>query len=433
MSAVVTSIICSLILNFSIIFIVKKLMGDNSNIFSVKFFLSLIILLTLQTIFYSGSYNIIYIISNYLAIILFLKINFNGSMTKTLTCTAITILIQMLADFLNSVIFLNFVNLNDIRGIWYLRIFSNVIVSSLSIAIFLIPICRKKCEYFTSKTENKNISTIVLLIILITVIVVVTYSMPSEFKLDSQYFANIFILLTLIVFCYIFINENNQYNKLNDEYDNLFKYIQIFEDWIEKEQLNRHEYRNQLSSLRCMTKEKKLKDKIDSILLDNINIANDTVNQLKPIPNGGLKGLLYYKISVAESKKIHVELDISIKKSDLIKKLSEDNMKTICRLIGIYLDNAIEGAIETRKKILSIEIYDFDNDINIVITNTFNNKNDISRRNENGFTTKGKGHGKGLYFAGKMLAKNNWLKEEQSIMDKYYIQRLVIKNRSRNN
>ena len=210
-------------------------------------------------------------------------------------------------------------------------------------------------------------------------------------------------------------------------YLSIFKYIQVFEDWIEKEQLNRHEYRNQLSSLRCITKEKKLRDKIDSILLDNINITNDTVNQLKPIPNGGLKGLLYYKISVAESKKIHVELDISIKKSDQIKKMSEDNMKTLCRLIGIYLDNAIEGAIETRKKILSIEIYDFDSDINVVITNTFNNKNDISRRNEKGYTTKGEGHGKGLYFANKLLNKNQWLKEEQSIMANYYIQRLIIK------
>lgn len=427
MSAVVTSIVCSLILNFSIIFIVRKLMGDSSKIFSLKLVILLIILLTLQTIFYSENYNIIYIISNYLAIILFLKINFNESMTKTLTCTAITILIQMLADFISSLFFLYVANLDTLRSVWYLRIISNFVIAFISIGLISIPPITKKCKYFIEKIKDCRISIIMAFLILLVAIILITYNLSKDSKLDISYFANIFIILYLILFCYIFINENNQYNKLNDEYDNLFKYIQVFEDWIEKEQLNRHEYKNQLSSIRCVTKEKKVKDKIDSILLDNINITNDTVNQLKPIPNGGLKGLLYYKISVAESKKIHIELDISMKKSDLIQKMSASKMKTLCRLIGIYLDNAIESAIETRKKILSIEIYDIDDDINIVITNTFNNKNDISRRNEKGYTTKGAGHGKGLYFAKKLLNKNQWLKEAQSVMDNYYIQRLIIK------
>lgn len=348
-------------------------------------------------------------------------------MTKTLTCTAITILIQMLADFISSLFFLYVANLDTLRSVWYLRIISNFVIAFISIGLISIPPITKKCKYFIEKIKDCRISIIMAFLILLVAIILITYNLSKDSKLDISYFANIFIILYLILFCYIFINENNQYNKLNDEYDNLFKYIQVFEDWIEKEQLNRHEYKNQLSSIRCVTKEKKVKDKIDSILLDNINITNDTVNQLKPIPNGGLKGLLYYKISVAESKKIHIELDISMKKSDLIQKMSASKMKTLCRLIGIYLDNAIESAIETRKKILSIEIYDIDDDINIVITNTFNNKNDISRRNEKGYTTKGAGHGKGLYFAKKLLNKNQWLKEAQSVMDNYYIQRLIIK------
>ena len=124
---------------------------------------------------------------------------------------------------------------------------------------------------------------------------------------------------------------------------------------------------------------------------------------------------------------MNIELDISIKNPDIIKKLSEDKIKILCRLLGIYLDNAIEAAKETKKKIISIEIYEVDKNINIVMTNTFDNTNDISKRNDKGFTTKGKGHGKGLYFAKKMLDKSNWLEESQSILDKYYIQRLIIK------
>ena len=137
---------------------------------------------------------------------------------------------------------------------------------------------------------------------------------------------------------------------MNDEYDSLFKCIQTFEEWIEREQLNRHEYKNQLASLRCISKEKKVRDKIDSIISDNININSNTVNQLKPLPNDGLKGLLYYKIVVAQNNKLNVEVDISIKKFKIIKSISEEKMKIVCRLVGIYMDNAIEASIESKRK-----------------------------------------------------------------------------------
>lgn len=427
MSAVVTSIVCSLILNFSIYFTITKIINSDRKLLCLKNILLILILSIIETIFYSEKYSIMYMSINCLSTILFTKLIFKENMIKTIISSIMAYIILMIADFISSLFFLYVTNLDTLRSVWYFRIISNSAIAFISIGLISIPPITKKCKYFIERIKDCRISIISAFFILLIVIILITYSLSKDSKLDISYFANIFIILYLILFCYIFINENNQYNKLNDEYDNLFKYIQVFEDWIEKEQLNRHEYRNQLSSLRCMTKEKKLKDKIDSILLDNINITNDTVNQLKPIPNGGLKGLLYYKISVAESKKIHIELDISMKKANLIQTMSEDNMKTLCRLIGIYLDNAIEATLETRKKILSIEIYDFDDDINIVITNTFNNKNDISRRNEKDYTTKGEGHGKGLYLAKKLLNKNQWLEEAQSIMNNYYIQRLIIK------
>ena len=76
---------------------------------------------------------------------------------------------------------------------------------------------------------------------------------------------------------------------------------------------------------------------------------------------------------------------------------------------------------------VSIEIYSYDENINIVITNTFNKENDISNRHEKGVSTKGEGRGNGLYFAKKMLSKNKWISEQQDIVDNLYIERLVIK------
>lgn len=429
MSAVMTSIVCGLIINISFFTIIKRIMNSKielSNMSNLFFILSLSIM---YAVIYNEGYSVLYTIANYLSIMLFNKIIFKENMKNTIISTIIALLIIMLADFINSLIIINFFSLEQIRSCWYVRIISNMIVAIISIALFSIKPVVNKCRYFYQKINNKDITIILLFIILVVSIVVVTFNMSKKLDWNADYFANFFVVITLIIFCYIFINENNEFNILNEKYDSLFNYVQTFENWIEKEQLNRHEYKNQLASIRCITKEKKVRDKIDSIMLDNINITNDTVNQLKPIPNGGLKGLLYYKIAIAENNKLNIELDISIKNPNIIKKLTEDKIKILCRLLGIYLDNAIEAAKETKKKIISIEIYEVDKNINIVITNTFDNTNDISKRNDKGFTTKGQGHGKGLYFAKKMIDKSNWLEESQSILENYYIQRLIIKNK----
>ena len=432
MSAIMTSIVCGLIINISFFTIIKRIMNSKielSNMSNLFFILALSIM---YAVIYNEGYSVLYTIANYLSIMLFNKIIFKENMKNTIISTIIALLIIMLADFINSLIIINFFSLEQIRSCWYVRIISNMIVAIVSIALFSIKPVVNKCRYFYQKINNKDITIILLFIILVVSIVVVTFNMSKKLVWNADYFANFFVVITLIIFCYIFINENNEFNILNEKYDSLFNYVQTFENWIEKEQLNRHEYKNQLASIRCITKEKKVRDKIDSIMLDNINITNDTVNQLKPIPNGGLKGLLYYKIAIAENNKLNIELDISIKNPNIIKKLTEDKIKILCRLLGIYLDNAIEAAKETKKKIISIEIYEVDKNINIVITNTFDNTNDISKRNDKGFTTKGQGHGKGLYFAKKMIDKSNWLEESQSILEKYYIQRLIIKNKKQN-
>lgn len=429
MSAMITSIICSLVLNISIITINKELIKPEENIMEIKNIFFLIILSVVQTIFYSSKYSVMYIITNFLAITLFNRIIFKESMTKILISSILVFIILMLCDLIDSIIMINFVSLDNSRNIWYLRIVNNIIVAIFCYILFSLPIVKKKCKYFISKFKNRYIPVVVLFIILVVGIIMIAYNISITFKWNADYLSNILIVVILISFCYIFINENNEYHKLNDEYDSLFQCIQTFEDWIEKEQLNRHEYKNQLAVLRCMTKEKKVKEKIDSIILDNININNTTVNQLKPIPNGGLKGLLYYKIVVAQNHKLNIEIDVSIKTPNLIKQLSEEKMKVLCRLIGIYLDNAIEAAKETKKKIISIEIYEINKEVHIAISNMFNQNKDINRRNEKGYTTKGKGHGNGLYFARKMLDKNPWIKEKQDIKKDLYIQKIILKNK----
>ena len=52
-------------------------------------------------------------------------------------------------------------------------------------------------------------------------------------------------------------------------------------------------------------------------------------------------------------------------------------------------------------------------------------------RNKKGISSKGEGRGYGLYFASKLLKENSWIEESQEIIDKYYIEKIIIKKQNK--
>ena len=160
---------------------------------------------------------------------------------------------------------------------------------------------------------------------------------------------------------------------------------------------------------------------------DSINIEGQASTNLKNLPKGGIKGLMYYKAAIAQKHKIKLTADVSIESKGILTKLTEKEIRVLCKLIGIYFDNAIEAAAESRKKIVSIEIYELKNKVSIVFSNTFKKHKNINDRNKKGISSKGAGRGNGLYFASKLIKENPWIEEKQEIIDNYYIQQLIIK------
>lgn len=134
-------------------------------------------------------------------------------------------------------------------------------------------------------------------------------------------------------------------------------------------------------------------------------------------------------MAIGQKKKINITADVSLENNSILNKLTEQEIRVICKLIGIYLDNAIEAAEETRKKNVLIEVYELSNKVCFVFSNTFKKKNNFDDRNKKGITTKGEGHGNGLYFASKIIEQNDFLESKQDVVDGYYIQQLIIKRK----
>ena len=58
-------------------------------------------------------------------------------------------------------------------------------------------------------------------------------------------------------------------------------------------------------------------------------------------------------------------------------------------MIGIYFDNAIEASKESKQKLIALEVYKLQDNIEFVFSNTFaKEKVKISKIGEKGYTTK---------------------------------------------
>ncbi len=432
MSAIVVNFISSAVLSISGLFIVKGMNNCKNNIFSIRTIILMGCLIILPMIIHDIQYTYLYSIIVYLITILTYKYALNISFPKTIISSAMLMLFVSLLDSVISGIVVYFLSFEEARENIFICLSSSIIISAVLLIIFQLKNIRNKFCKFILEIENKRLTHFIIFFVLIIIgICILFYIISNNFQLNTIFTTSFLILIIFYMLVIILIAEKNNYDKLSDEYDGLLDYVKVFEDWIETEQLNRHEYKNQLAVLRCMTKEKKVKEKIDSIINNNINIDSAIISQLKYLPKGGFKGLLYYKIVVARNQKVNIDVDVSIDVNKKLNKLDKDKLDIISKLLGIYCDNAIEAAKETRKKIVLIEIYEYNDVIHIVISNTYNKKKDISKRNEKGVSTKGEGRGNGLYFAAKLINKNKWIEEKQDIVDNFYIQKISILNETK--
>ena len=350
MLQLVSKFICFLIMYATGYLVIKKIVGKSPKITATTYMY--IMLLALATVFlHKDKYTTIYSIIIFLLNIVVYKKVFKLDLSQaTIVCSILMLLLTISDIFVTSILRLFFSQL-VIRTNYILSIVANLSIGIVSVIINENKLIQSKLQKFYQNIKIKKLHiSIVYLVILIIGLIYLLYNYSNINGINEESISNIIILFAFAVVTNIYIDSKNDYKVLSDEYDVLFNYVQNFEDWIEKEQLNRHEYKNQLAVLRTVAKDKKVKSKIDEILDDNINIEDEVVNKLKDLPKGGIKGLMYYKAAIAKKKKINLVVDVSLKSNSKLKKLDESQMKIICKLIGIYFDNAIEASFETRNK-----------------------------------------------------------------------------------
>ena len=94
--------------------------------------------------------------------------------------------------------------------------------------------------------------------------------------------------------------------------------------------------------------------------------------------------------------------------------------------MGVYLDNAIQAAKDSKKKEISLEIYKEKRNVIVVLANTYKGKIELDKLDNYGYSTKGKHHGVGLHIVKRIIEEEPIFSQSRDLFDNYYIQKLVI-------
>lgn len=389
----------------------------------------MIIVMSIPTIiFYSTKYNIYVSLLTYVFSIIVIKKYFKINLLSSIIICSYSIFLIAIVDIIVSTISSLFLTYEELRKSNYIIITNNILIGLIAYLISKIPLIKNKVNYLYLITEKTpNYKTITFIILCIFTVIIAFFNVTEIFKLNIHYLITISSIFILFILYCFYISELSNYERLNDKYNILFDYVQNFEEWIDNEQMYRHELKNNLSIIRNITKNKKIINKIDEMLKFSIIVDEQAIEDLKNVPKGGLKGLLYYKVALAKNKKVKMIVEVSPKVQVLLKKLTENQLRQLCIVLGIYIDNALESSEDSKKKTVTLEIYELNKVINFTISNTYKELIPIKTMKKVGFTTKGGEHGKGLYYANKILSKTKWLKSEQTFLNDYFIQKIYIK------
>lgn len=212
------------------------------------------------------------------------------------------------------------------------------------------------------------------------------------------------------------------------QFENLQLYTKKLEESYGAMRKFKHDYLNILSTLECFICDKDI-DSLSEYYYNKIMPtghglaeADSKLDSLSRIGNTELKSLISSKLIY--SIELGINTDIEVKEP--VTELFMDSFD-LARILGIFLDNAIEAALEANEKILRFCIVYKDGGLVILIQNTSRPLMvAISKINQPGISGKGENRGIGLSNAAEILEKYPNIIWDTSYRKPFFTQCLTI-------
>jgi two-component system sensor histidine kinase AgrC len=292
-------------------------------------------------------------------------------------------------------------------------------------------------KLINTKVEN-NIKILIFSILIFICIGMFFYTFANEYRIGHNFILYLVAMIVLVSVLFSLIKQTIENNKLTKEYDKLLEFMITYEKEIEKQRTLRHETKNEFLAIKGKIhdkqKNKEIIAYIDEILKDKIEVKQEEYAKFGFLPANGIKGLCYLKTQEAQDKGIKTSINISKRvENSNIYKLNIKEQRDLGKILGVFLDNAIEASLTSNDKKFSIEVYlNLEKECQIIISNSFEEEINLDKMGNERFSTKGKTRGHGLLLVKHIIANNSKFSTNTKITGNLYTQTVTIKNSNSN-
>lgn len=355
---------------------------------------------------------------------------FRVSFFKTLLSTILTTLILMILDFTLTIvlIFLNYNTLSTTNIL--VTLLSNIFYSFLLVLITFyiyyknLPISLE--TDFSKLTIFPLISNLLLTFFLIlpNILIVGIY-----FEKQTLPFSIIFVNIAAIILSFFLsiynTNKNTSLIRTEQELEFQRNYTSTLENLVDDLRTYKHDFDNTLQLLYGYIEIESmegLKKTFQQVLDESKTISSLSKVNPDKIKNPHLYGLLSAKNNRAIANNISLDINIDGDIENIDMKIFD-----FSRILGIFLDNAIEASVDAKYKKICFTMKEENNYITILIQNTYNQLAlSTTEMFDKGKSSKGDNRGLGLYEVKRLLSKYKNSTLDTYTQDCYFCQKLSI-------
>lgn len=252
---------------------------------------------------------------------------------------------------------------------------ANLIVAAF--ALFFISLFRlilKKQNPKSQKEDRRIFHFIrpILLVCCVAALLFLALRKENEASFDQRFQAFLpeyIVIIMLVLLGITYVNQDTRYLRKSRQNDLLMQQQEIQDVLLQETRVFRHNIANLLYGFQGMLlsgDKDAIQDYYDHMVETCAIINNENVLALRRIPNMPLRTLLVNKLQLAGELRIPFYLFVD----EGLRYRGIQDIK-MCEMLGILLDNAIEAAKESHAPLVSLEIHNAENDMEIVIRNTY--------------------------------------------------------------
>lgn len=361
---------------------------------------------------------------------LILNINLLKSTFITIMALTISIFTEYISMYLCTILFNR--NIEEIVLNIELSIFM-LLIQALTILILIkfIRTLNKKIKFnipLTNHLTKKNILIFSTLILIFTIPQMILYVIYYNNYPIYNIIINSFQIIVICAILFVFFKQSAEMEKTESDLNNTKIHNRTMIGMVDGVRTIKHDYNNIIQAMNGYIATKqydKLQNHINMVMEECNLINNLSTIDPKIFNEPAIYGIVGSKFFLAQEKDIPMELDVTTN----IKDISFD-MPLLSRILGIFLDNAIEATSKTENSFIRLEMrFDKKKCADIIrVYNTYDQKVQINLQDiyEKGFSTKKVKSGIGLWEVKKIVTKNKHSQVFATIEHGKFVQNLII-------